>query len=153
MKHALRLSTEVEECVADLRTQADARKLKQILFNLLSNAAKFTPDGGEITIGAKCEADLLVVFVRDTGIGIAPDQLESVFGEFEQIDSSYSRTQQGTGLGLALTRRFVELHGGRIWTNSEGEGKGSTFTFTIPIRGHEDPDKGGTGNGKEDSDH
>jgi len=137
MKHELRLSTEIEECVADLRTQADARKLKQILFNLLSNAAKFTPDGGEITVGARYEEDVLVVFVRDTGIGIAPDDLERAFGKFEQVDSSYARTQQGTGLGLALTRRFVELHGGRIWAESEGEGKGSTFTFTLPIR-HDD---------------
>ncbi len=153
MKHSIRLHTEMEDCIAELKMQADARKLKQILYNLLSNAAKFTPDGGEITIGARYEEDILVVFVRDTGIGIAPDQIERVFGEFEQVDSSYARTQQGTGLGLALTRRFVELHGGRIWAESEGEGKGSTFTFTIPIRGHEDPDKGGTGNGKEDSDH
>ena len=153
MEHSIRLHTEVEDCVAELKMQADARKLKQILYNLLSNAAKFTPDGGEITVGARYEEDVLVVFVRDTGIGIAPDQIERVFGEFEQVDSSYARTQQGTGLGLALTRRFVKLHGGRIWAESEGEGKGSTFTFTIPIRGHEDPDKGGTGNGKEDSDH
>jgi signal transduction histidine kinase len=153
MKHSIRLHTEVEDCVAELKMQADARKLKQILFNLLSNAAKFTPDGGEITVGARYEEDLLVVFVRDTGIGIAPDQLERVFGEFDQVDSSYSRTQQGTGLGLAVTRRFVELHGGRIWAESEGKGKGSTFTFTIPIRGHEDPNKGSAGNGKEDIDH
>jgi signal transduction histidine kinase len=119
------------------------------LYNLLSNAAKFTPDGGEITIGAKCEEDLLVVFVRDTGIGIAPDQLELVFGEFEQIDSGYSRSQQGTGLGLALTRRFVELHGGRIWAESKGEGKGSTFIFTIPIRQDEtDIEEGTNGNGE-----
>jgi signal transduction histidine kinase len=153
MKHSIRLHTEVEDCVAELKMQADARKLKQILFNLLSNAAKFTPDGGEITVGARYEEDLLVVFVRDTGIGIAPDQLERIFGEFDQVDSSYSRTQQGTGLGLAVTRRFVELHGGRIWAESEGKGKGSTFTFTIPIRGHEDPNKGSAGNGKEDIDH
>jgi signal transduction histidine kinase len=149
MKHSIRLRTEIEDCVAELKMQVDARKLKQILFNLLSNAAKFTPDGGEITIGAKCEEDLLVVFVRDTGIGIAPDQLERVFGEFEQIDSGYSRTQHGTGLGLALTRRFVELHGGRIWAESEGEGKGSTFTFMIPIRQEEtDIEEGTSGNGE-----
>jgi PAS domain S-box-containing protein len=148
MKHSIRLRTEIEDCIAELKMQADARKLKQILYNLLSNAAKFTPDGGEITIGAKCEEDLLLVFVRDTGIGIAPDQLERVFGEFEQIDSGYSRSQQGTGLGLALTRRFVELHGGRIWAESEGEGKGSTFTFTIPIRQEEENiEEGISGNG------
>ncbi len=117
----------------DLDILADERKLKQIMFNLLSNAVKFTPDKGAITVEAKKEGVELVVSVSDTGIGIKPEDQERVFSEFEQISSKYTRKQPGTGLGLSLTRRLVELHGGRIWVESEGEGKGSTFTFVIPI--------------------
>lgn len=112
---------------------ADERKLKQILFNLLSNAAKYTPDGGAISVVAECGKDEIIVQVADTGIGIANEDLARVFEEFEQIDSSYAKTQQGTGLGLALTKRLVELHGGRIWAESAGIGKGSTFAFTLPL--------------------
>ncbi len=74
------------------------------------------------------------ISVADSGIGIKPEDQERVFGAFEQVDSTYAREQEGTGLGLALTRKLVELHGGRIWVESEGEGKGSTFTFVIPVR-------------------
>ena len=133
LKHGVRLDLRITDELSDLKFQADERKLKQIVFNLLSNAAKFTLDGGEITVEARQEEDGLIVTVSDTGIGIKQDDLERVFGAFEQIDSSYARQQQGTGLGLALTRRLVELHRGRIWAESEGEGKGSTFTFIIPI--------------------
>ncbi|MFC1834350.1 ATP-binding protein [Thermodesulfobacteriota bacterium] len=108
-------------------------KLKQILFNLLSNAAKFTPDGGEIRLAAREEEGQLMVSVADTGIGIEPEDQARIFAEFEQVDSSFSRSHEGTGLGLALTRRLVELHGGRIAVESQGEGKGSTFTFAIPL--------------------
>ncbi|MBA7623180.1 Sensor histidine kinase RcsC [subsurface metagenome] len=131
--HRISLDLRIPDELSDLKFQADERKLKQIMFNLLSNAVKFTPDGGTITVEGRQEKDELVVAFSDTGIGIKHEDLERVFGEFEQIDSTHARKQQGTGLGLALTRRMVELHGGRIRAESEGEGKGSTFTFVIPV--------------------
>ena len=129
---------------------ADEAKFKQVMYNLLSNAIKFTPDGGRVTVtaGHQMEAngdaslgpapsapvECLRVTVADTGIGIKPCDQERVFREFEQVDSSYGRSQQGTGLGLALTKSLIEMHGGRIWVTSEGvEGRGSTFTFLIPV--------------------
>ncbi|HWY30807.1 MAG TPA: MASE1 domain-containing protein [Candidatus Acidoferrum sp.] len=123
---------------------ADEPKFKQIMYNLLSNAIKFTPEGGKVEVTAAVPGStalnsnpaeqFLQVAVKDTGIGIAAKDQERVFQEFEQVDSSYGRQQQGTGLGLALTKRLVEMHGGQIWLQSEGiEGKGSTFTFMIPI--------------------
>lgn len=116
------------------RILADQSKFKQILYNLLSNAVKFTPDGGSVTVKAAIVGSQLQVSVIDTGLGIHPDNQERIFGEFEQVDSSYARAQQGTGLGLALTRKLVQLHGGRIWVESEGvEGRGSTFTFVLPL--------------------
>jgi signal transduction histidine kinase len=111
---------------------ADERKVKQILVNLLSNAVKFTPDGGRIDVTARLEDGNAVIAVHDKGIGIAPEDQAAVFEEFRQVGRDYTNTQEGTGLGLALTKKFVELHGGRIWLESE-PGKGSTFTFTIPI--------------------
>jgi len=133
----LQLVTTLPCEVQELRIRADERKIKQILFNLLSNAVKYTPDGGSICVAAECGKDEIVIRVSDTGIGIAREDLDRVFDEFEQIDSSYAKTQQGTGLGLALTKQLVELHGGRIWAESEGVGKGSRFTFTLPIEGVE----------------
>ncbi len=120
---------------------ADASKLKQILYNLLSNAIKFTPAGGSVTVLAGVQGDpagaappFLRVAVVDTGIGIKPEDQERIFQSFEQVDASSARENQGTGLGLALTRKLVELHGGRVWVESEGVHKrGSTFTFTIPL--------------------
>src|SRR5207247_4847977 len=104
---------------------------KQVLYNLLSNAVKFTPPPGRITLTVQDSRDQLTVSVRDTGIGMKPEDLPKLFREFEQIDGSYTRRYQGTGLGLARCRRFVQMHGGRIWAESQF-GKGSTFTFTIP---------------------
>jgi PAS domain S-box-containing protein len=118
---------------------ADEAKFKQIMYNLLSNAIKFTPDGGKVFVTAAVKNEnagdsFLQIAVTDTGIGIKLNDQERVFKEFEQVDSSYGRQQQGTGLGLALTKRLVEMHGGKIRVESEGvEGKGSTFTFSIPI--------------------
>jgi len=111
--------------------KADRSKFKQVLYNLLSNAVKFTPPPGQITITVKDAPDQLTVSVQDTGIGMKGEDLPKLFREFEQIDGSYTRRYQGTGLGLALCRRFVQMHGGRIWAESKF-GKGSTFTFTIP---------------------
>jgi signal transduction histidine kinase len=115
--------------------QADRSKFKQVLYNLLSNAVKFTPPPGKITVVIKDTPEQLVVSVHDTGIGMKPEDLPKLFREFEQIDGSYTRRYQGTGLGLALCRRFVEMHGGRIWAESQF-GAGSTFTFTIPREAH-----------------
>jgi signal transduction histidine kinase len=111
--------------------KADRSKFKQVLYNLVSNAVKFTPAPGTITLSVKDSPEQLTVSVEDTGIGMKPEDLPKLFREFEQIDGSYTRRYQGTGLGLALCRRFVEMHGGRIWAESQF-GKGSIFTFTIP---------------------
>ena len=99
-------------------------------FSRLSNAIKFTPEGGRIEVTARPSDGLIEVSVIDTGIGIAPEDQEAVFEEFRQVGRS-DKKADGTGLGLTLCRKFVELHGGRIWVKSE-IGRGSTFTFTIP---------------------
>jgi signal transduction histidine kinase/HAMP domain-containing protein/putative methionine-R-sulfoxide reductase with GAF domain/predicted transcriptional regulator with HTH domain len=128
-RHNIAFGVDLDPALGEIT--ADERKLKQILLNLLSNAVKFTPDGGRIDVSARREPTQIVVAVRDTGIGIAAEDCDAVFEEFRQVGSDYTKKQEGTGLGLALARRFVELHGGRIWLESE-PGKGSTFTFTIP---------------------
>ena len=117
----------------DLAVSADERMLKQILFNLVSNAIKFTPSGGDIRVTAERLGNEVRVSVADTGIGIKAEDQERIFAQFEQVDSSLSRKHQGTGLGLTLCRRFVEMHGGRIWVESAGEGHGCTFYFTLPV--------------------
>ncbi len=136
IKHGIRLGLVLEGAPEII--SADRRKFKQILFNLLSNAVKFTPDGGRIRLAAREVAGnngngpQLEISVSDSGIGIHPDNLERIFNSFEQVDSSTSRHYEGTGLGLALSRRLVALHGGRIWATSEGEGRGSRFSFRLP---------------------
>jgi len=129
-RHGIALGQQVDATLVDIT--ADERKFKQILLNLLSNAVKFTPDGGRIDVLARREDGNAVISVRDTGIGIAAADQAAVFEEFRQVGSDYTKKQEGTGLGLALARKFVELHGGRIWLESES-GKGSTFTFSIPL--------------------
>jgi signal transduction histidine kinase len=159
MKHGIQLTTDFNGIPETIT--ADERKLKQIMYNLLSNAVKFTAKGGEIRLTANVadSSSLLAEnsvenvsdqqlktlsqappasrkFVRisviDTGSGIQKEDLELIFDAFEQLENSSSRKSLGTGLGLSLTKRFVELHGGRIRAESEGEGKGSTFRFAIP---------------------
>ncbi len=110
----------------------DERKVKQVLLNLLSNALKFTPEGGRIDVAARLHDDQAEVSVADTGIGIAPTDQDTVFEEFRQVGTA-DKKAEGTGLGLALARKFIELHGGKIWVQSE-VGRGSTFTFTLPVR-------------------
>jgi signal transduction histidine kinase len=111
---------------------ADERKFKQIVVNLLSNAVKFTPDGGRVDVSARLDGDKVEIAVADTGIGIAPEDQATVFEEFKQVGRDYTRKAEGTGLGLALTKRFVELHGGAVRLESV-PGKGSRFSFTIPV--------------------
>jgi signal transduction histidine kinase len=112
---------------------ADERKVKQILLNLLSNAVKFTPQGGRVGLTATAADDGITVAVSDTGIGIAPEDQGAIFEEFRQVGRDDTRTQEGTGLGLTLAKKFVELHGGRIWLQSQ-VGQGSTFSFTLPVQ-------------------
>lgn len=132
IKHGLTLDFFIADDIAGTSIWADGVRLKQIVLNLLSNAAKFTPGGGTIKLAVQKVGGELRVSVSDTGIGIDVEDQERVFEAFEQLDSSLSRHQDGTGLGLALTRRLVELHGGRIWVESPGAGKGCIFTFAIP---------------------
>jgi signal transduction histidine kinase len=130
-RHAIKLGLEVDRELGEF--QADERKFKQIMLNLLSNAVKFTPDGGRVDVSAKKDTDKIEIAVRDTGIGIAPEDQAVVFEEFKQVGRDRLSKAEGTGLGLALTKRFVELHGGAIRLEST-PGKGSTFTVSLPLR-------------------
>jgi len=124
------LQMSVDEGFGEVR--ADERKIRQVVLNLLSNAIKFTPEGGRIEVGAVPRDVSVEVSVSDTGIGIAPEDQDAVFEEFRQVGTAEKKAE-GTGLGLTLCRKFIELHGGRIWVTSQ-VGVGSTFTFTIPVR-------------------
>src|SRR5262249_45065476 len=112
--------------------RADERKVKQVLLNLPSNALKFTPEGGRIDVRAAVNEGLAEISVADTGVGIASEDQEAIFEEFQQVGTADKKVE-GTGLGLALARKFIQLHGGRIWVKSQ-VGQGSTFTFTLPVR-------------------
>jgi len=145
MKHGIKLINNMNG-IPDTIT-ADERKIKQIMYNLLSNAVKFTPDGGEIFIASQtCELDNaqftgtekgqlrgIKISVLDTGIGLIPVDFDRIFNPFEQVDHTKNRKFQGTGLGLALAKSLIELHGGRIWVESEGIDRGSTFNFVLPV--------------------
>jgi predicted ATPase/signal transduction histidine kinase len=136
LQRGLTISLGISEDLEDTEFEADELKLKQVLFNLLSNATKFTPSGGAIFLEASRGSGEVIITVSDTGAGIDAKDQERIFREFEQVDSSYSRHAEGTGLGLALARRLVQLHGGRIWVASPGSGKGSSFAFSIPLSGN-----------------
>jgi two-component system, NtrC family, sensor kinase len=130
-RRGVTLARAVDERLATIH--ADERKVKQVLLNLLSNALKFTPEGGRIDVRADLRDGVVEIAVTDSGIGIAPEDHEAVFEEFRQVGTT-SRSVEGTGLGLALSRKFVTLHGGRIWVESV-VGHGATFTFTLPLGG------------------
>lgn len=157
MKHGIKLSLKIEQD-AGIEIEADERRLKQIMYNLLSNAVKFTQEGGAvrvaarriqnsesrihnkkeklselITLNSELDRDFMEISVEDTGIGIKQEDLPKLFTEFTQLESAYTKKHEGTGLGLALTKRLIELHGGKIWVESEF-GKGSRFVFVIPMR-------------------
>jgi signal transduction histidine kinase/CheY-like chemotaxis protein len=128
-RRGLTLSLDVDPRIGAI--EADERKVKQVIYNLLSNAVKFTPEGGRVTVTASRLPDEVRVAVADTGIGISETDQAKIFEEFRQGTRHSGADQEGTGLGLALARRLVEMHGGRIWLESE-PGKGSTFTFALP---------------------
>jgi signal transduction histidine kinase len=132
MRHSIALGMDIDQRLDDF--EADERKLKQVLLNLLSNAVKFTPDGGRVDVSAKLDTDKVEIAIKDTGVGISPEDQASLFEEFKQLGKDSSRKAEGTGLGLALTKRLVELHGGRIVVHSS-IGEGSTFTVMLPVRG------------------
>jgi signal transduction histidine kinase len=129
-RRGIALAHTMDERLGEVR--GDERKVKQVLLNLLSNAIKFTPEGGRIEVTAVAKDGLVEVSVRDTGVGIAPEDQERVFEEFRQVGTA-DKKAEGTGLGLTLCRKFIELHGGKIWVKSQ-VGEGSIFTFTIPVR-------------------
>jgi signal transduction histidine kinase len=145
-RHKIKLTQSFDSSVPDTII-LDERSIKQVMYNLLSNAVKFTPDKGVVSVVAEMlEPDeepkqtiadangrYLRVSVSDTGIGINPDNLTRVFGRFEQIENSLARNYAGTGLGLSLTKKLIEMHKGTIWAESQGEGNGSTFHFIIPV--------------------
>jgi PAS domain S-box-containing protein len=151
---AFPLSATLEAALTDIRPQAEAKEVelrleaaeapaqisadpvrfKQILYNLLSNAVKFTPSGGRVTLAARqTEEKFVEITVTDTGIGIAAEDVAKLFQPFTQLEAAATQRHQGTGLGLALTRKFVELHGGTVMVSSEGTGKGTTFTVHLPL--------------------
>jgi signal transduction histidine kinase len=143
-RHGIRISKNIAGIPQTIK--ADERKLKQILYNLLSNAVKFTPDHGEVVLVAGMYGEIdsdggetpgdgkfVEIMVKDTGIGLSAEDIRIIFDPFEQVDRSASRKYQGTGLGLSLTKQLIDLHGGKIWVESNGRGKGSQFRFIMPI--------------------
>jgi signal transduction histidine kinase len=123
-----------EDSEKDIKVYADDTRIRQVMINLVNNAIKFT-ENGKIAISLKnADSASILITVKDTGIGIPPDKLESIFQEFMQVDSSTTRKVGGTGLGLPISRRLVEMHGGRLWAESSGiEGEGSTFYVELPV--------------------
>ena len=129
VRRGIELGHTVDEHLGMVR--ADERRVKQVLLNLLSNALKFTPEGGRIDVRAAVRDGMAEISVADTGVGISPEDQELVFEEFRQVGTAAKKVE-GTGLGLAISRKFIEVHGGRIWVESQ-VGKGSRFAFTLPL--------------------
>jgi two-component system, sensor histidine kinase len=134
--HRVRIDLSPESLLLD----ADAVRLEQILTNLITNAAKFTPAGGEITVKTRKDGPVAEIAVRDTGIGIAPDKIDSMFHPFTQGDQTLARSTGGLGIGLTIARRVALLHGGTLSAHSEGLGKGTTFTARFPLAAHQESD-------------
>jgi len=130
-KKKLRMCLEIDEDLPDV--QADDLKVKEIIYNLLSNAIKFTPDGGKIGMRAKQTDSEIEIVIWDTGLGIAPENMEKIFEGFFRVDSPYSWVTEGTGLGLPLSKKLVELHGGKLSVESGGLNCGASVRFTLPI--------------------
>jgi PAS domain S-box-containing protein len=131
-RHGISLDIVIPEEVEQLRVNVDDSRLKQVMYNLLSNAAKFTPDGGSIRVDAALLGENIRVSVTDTGIGIPREHIDSVFEEFYQAQSGRTNKTPGTGLGLSLIKKIVEMHGGSVRAESEGQDRGSRFSFTLP---------------------
>ncbi len=131
LKHNIKVTADISDGIE--RVLADGTKIKHVIFNLLSNALKFTPDGGEVEIAVKKIAKEVHVTVRDSGTGIDKEDIPKLFNPFQQIGKTPDEMREGTGLGLNLSKRLVELQGGKIWAESD-PGKGSKFSFTIPVR-------------------
>lgn len=132
LKHNIKVSIDIGNDVEEMI--GDSRKIKQVVFNLISNAIKFTPDGGKAGIRAKRIDASYEVTVWDTGIGVSQEDQERLFKEFAQLQNTYTKKQSGTGLGLAISKKLIELHKGRIWVESEGRDKGCAFKFILPIK-------------------
>ncbi|MCE1247960.1 MAG: ATP-binding protein [Firmicutes bacterium] len=134
IRHGINLHLDMDPELDMVEFIADERKMKQVMFNILTNASKFTPDGGEIKIEASLIGDLIRVCISDTGIGISEEDRSMIFEKFYKTKSGKMVEAVGSGLGLPLVRSFLEKHGGRIWAESEGEDKGSRFIFEVPLK-------------------
>jgi len=135
-KKKLEMSLEIAEDLPSI--EADELKVKQILYNLISNAVKFTPEGGKIGLRAKKADSGVEIVVWDTGVGVAPENMEKIFEGFFRVNAPYSQVTEGTGLGLPLSRKLVELHGGKLFLESEGLNKGVAVRFVLPVISSED---------------
>ncbi len=133
LKHQIELVLTLSPDTEELQVIADKRRLKQVMLNLLTNAAKFTPDRGRIEISARKNDQELLISVSDTGIGIAPEHQGKIFDLFYQVESGLRGKTPGAGLGLNLSKRIVDMHGGRLWVQSAGVGQGSRFSFLLPM--------------------
>lgn len=131
-KNKLNILLEIDDDLPNI--EADELKVKEALYNLLSNAVKFTPEGGTIGVRAKRVDKEIEVVIWDTGIGIAHENMEKIFEGFFRVDTPYSRITEGTGLGLPLSKKLVELHGGKFSVESDGINKGTLVRFTLPIK-------------------